>query len=336
MLDLKMKKTKQKPDCTVILKTESINEPYIRYFTGIKTDFAMLVLFPRKKPLFFRSPLEKPPRSTKFDTKEFSIDEIKRFFKKIKPRRIGYDKQHLSVGALQFLKGIIKKTVFVDVSNELTAQFAIKTPQHIAFLKKAAALTQNIIDGLLNVLPKLRYEDEALTFLRVQALKQGLELSFDPMVASGKHAGNPHYQPKPKTPLQKGFCIIDFGVKYNGFCADISRTIYLGTPTKKEKDAYQRVLKYIIKLESHLKVDSKQVKNPWEIPHALGHGIGINVHEIPLVGKDTLKENMCIAVEPGMYTKQFGIRIEDNYVVKKMGLQRISVGNRTLKILKKD
>ncbi|MCF7799033.1 Xaa-Pro peptidase family protein [Candidatus Woesearchaeota archaeon] len=336
-----MKKTrtkqqiKSKPSCTVILKSESVDEPFIRYYTGLKVDSGLLIIFPKRKPLFFHSPLEKPPLLTKFESKPFTIVEVEKVFKKIKPKIVGYDKRHLSVAGLQFLKKTIKGATFVDESLNLAGKTIIKTPAEIRNHKKAAKLTELILAKLLKAIPQIKYENEAISFLKIESLQVGAELSFEPIVASGKHACNPHYTPKPKTRLQKGFCIIDFGVRYNGYCADISRTIYIGSPSKKEKEAYQQVLEYIISLEKTLKAKKKLVKNPWTIPHALGHGIGLQVHENPLVGKDMLKENMTIAVEPGMYTKQFGIRIEDNYVVQKNSLKRISTGSRTLKSIKK-
>ncbi len=323
-----------KPSCTIILKSEAIDEPYIKYFTGLKADIGLLVIFPKKKSIFFHSPLEKPPRSTKFEAKPFTMPELEKVFKKLEGKTIGYDKRHLSVGNFSFLKKQIKKAKFVDVSDELTKKTIIKTPQQINQLKKAAAITEHILAKLYKALPKMKTENEALQFLKIETLKAGGELSFNPIVASGKHATNPHYEPKPNTRLQKGFCIIDFGVKYNGYCADISRTIYLGNPKAKEKQAYKQVQNYLITLESELRAGKKKVKSPWDIPHALGHGIGVQVHESPLVGRDTLKTNMCIAVEPGMYTKAFGIRIEDNYVVQKNGLKRISKSSRNLNIIK--
>lgn len=329
------KQTKPKPDCIIILKTEAVDEPYIRYFTGIKADMGVLVLFPRRKTVFFHSPLEKPPKSTKFTSKPFTLVEFGKFFKQVKPKIVGYDKRHLSVAGLKFFRRTIKGAKFVDAEEDLLEKINKKSPQQINYLKAAAKITETILAKLYKVLPKMKYENEALQFLQIETLKAEGELSFDPIVASGKHATNPHYEPKPKTSLQKGFCIIDFGVKYNGYCADISRTVYLGKPTIAEMQEYKKVQNYLLELETTLKAGTSIIKNPWKIPHALGHGIGVQVHEMPLVGKDKLKENMTIAVEPGKYTTKFGIRIEDNYVVQKNGLKRISTSSRNLKIIKK-
>lgn len=327
------KTTKKKPQCIVLLKTDAIDEPYIRYHTGLDVAIGLLVLFPRKKPVLFHSPLEKPPTSIKYETKPFTIPELESFFKAIKPTSIGYDKRHLSVGSLQILKRLCKKTSFVDASNELIAKTITKTPAQINKLKKAITLTENILQELFSALPRMKTENEAISFLKIRTLQAGAELSFKPIVASAKNACNPHYEPKKRAPLRKGFCIIDFGVRFEGFCADISRTVYLGTPSKKEKEAYAKVKAHLLMLEQNISAGTTKISSPWNIPHALGHGIGMHVHEAPVVGQDKLKKGMCIAVEPGLYTKQFGIRIEDNYVVSKNGLQRLSKSSRELKIL---
>jgi len=327
------KKTPSQPDIIVILKTEQIKEPYITYFTGLTVDMGLLLLFSKRKPLLFHSPLEQLPKSTKYDAQVFDTKQIERLAAKLQAKTIGYDKRHLSVAGLAFLKKMFGKATYKDISEDITTARSVKSTQEIRLLRKAAKITQSILDDLLNVLPSMTYEQEAISFLKIQALKRNVSLSFEPIVASGKHASSPHYTPTSTARIQKGFCIIDFGVAYKGYCADISRTVYLGAPSPKEITTYNQVKDYLYLLEKELCAGTSTIKTPWEIGHALGHGIGLQVHEHPLVGKDALAEGNVIAVEPAIYTKQYGIRIEDNYVVGRQKLQRISAGSRELHII---
>jgi Xaa-Pro aminopeptidase len=327
------KKISSRPDIIAILKTEQIKEPYITYFTGRAVDMGLLLVFSKRKPLLFHSPLEQLPTSTSYDAQVFDTKQIEKLAAKLQAKTIGYDKRHLSVAGLTFLKKMFGKATYTDVSEDIMSTRSIKSAQEIRLLRKAAKITQTILDDLLKVLPSMTYEQEAISFLKIQALKQNVSLSFEPIVASGKHACSPHYTPTATARLQKGFCIIDFGVAYKGYCADISRTVYLGSPSPKEIKIYNQVKEYLHLLEKELCAGKSTIKTPWEIGHALGHGIGLQVHEHPLVGKDTLAEGNVIAVEPAIYTKQYGIRIEDNYVVGKTKLQRISTGSRELHII---
>jgi len=173
-------------------------------------------------------------------------------------------------------------------------------------------------------------ESEAAAFLEYETKKQGLELSFNPIVASGVNGSIPHYEPA-NIKIKKGFCVIDFGVKYKGYCSDITRTIYIGTPSKKEKDTYNSLLKIqkdtINKVKPNKKcselydfVNTSLGKDKKYFTHGLGHGVGVEIHELPnltLNSKDRIKNNMVFTIEPGVYfPRRFGIRIEDTLLFK--------------------
>ncbi len=149
-------------------------------------------------------------------------------------------------------------------------------------------------------------------------------------MASGKAGSIPHHEPK-KIKLRKGFCVIDFGVKYEGYCSDITRTIYLGLPTEKEIKIYNRLLGIQRKIIENIKPGKKCNEAYLEtitlldeysenFTHGLGHGIGLNIHELPNLKSDsdeTFKNNMIFTIEPGIYFEnKFGIRIEDDVLIR--------------------
>ncbi|MBW2998860.1 M24 family metallopeptidase [Candidatus Woesearchaeota archaeon] len=185
-------------------------------------------------------------------------------------------------------------------------------------LYEAIEITCNRFNEMLNNFPKFKTEKEVKTFL-----ENGLETCFDTIVASGKDASEPHYSGN-KT-LENGFCVIDFGIKHKGICTDITRTIYIGEPSKEEVNLYN----YLLQEHNRMIKQCKMGVNPTYIEkafrkrlgdknklfiHRLSHGIGEKVHQA-LPSK--LKEDSYITIEPGLYEKdKYGIRIEDDIIIK--------------------
>ena len=112
-----------------------------------------------------------------------------------------------------------------------------KSEKEIKIIKKSCTIASGILKKCINNFSKFSTEKDVETFLHTETIKNGCELAFPTIVASGKGGSMPHYEPK-NVKLRKGFCVIDFGVKYEGYCSDITRTIYLGKPSVQEKKIY--------------------------------------------------------------------------------------------------
>ncbi len=172
-------------------------------------------------------------------------------------------------------------------------------------------------------------EIEVAKYLRKKTKERNCKLAFPPLIVSGNNFLEIHHK-SDKTRLKK-FIIVDFGVKYKGYCSDITRMLYKGKSSKEELDLYNLVKKVQKFALDDLKVgtdycdvDLKTRKNFGKykkyFEHSLGHGIGKKIHQKPWINfksKDVVKENEVITIEPGIYTKNFGIRIEDTVMVKK-------------------
>ncbi|MBD3249717.1 M24 family metallopeptidase [Candidatus Woesearchaeota archaeon] len=207
-------------------------------------------------------------------------------------------------------------------------------PFNIKHTSKACSIADNILKQLIKKLKKrqLKTELEVFNFLKQKTeSKKHCKLAFPPVVAMGKNAAEIHHEAN-NTILKKGFLVIDFGVKYKGYCSDCTRTFYLyGKPSRKEKELYEIVLQAqetailnvrpgVAAADIDLIARAVLWKHYKNFIHGTGHGVGAKIHQIPNLkprGKHLLRKGMLITVEPGLYFKdKLGIRIEDTILVK--------------------
>ncbi len=318
-------------DLAIFIKSEKINSENIFYFTKVETDHGVLVLAKRKKPVLFISSLEKKSKNKDIIVEHINKNNIFEHIKEHKPKSIGFVYSEISKSTFDFFKKKLPKVKFKNISDELAKLKRKKTSSEILKHKKAIAITEQILSKLYKNISSMTFEYEAFDFLRMEVLKHGLVESFKPIIASGKNSKNPHYYPSKTSKLQTGFCIIDFGIKFEGYCSDISRTIFLGTPTTQDKKYYESVRKEQERIETSTHAGTSKIKTSFKMIHALGHGLGLEVHEPPFVGVERLNKNDVIALEPARYDGLYGVRIEDDYLVTEKKLVRLSSSSRNLK-----
>lgn len=265
-------------------------------------------------------------RAYPFDKKRFFESvfyEIRR--KKLRCRKIGIDKNVFSLNAAKSLRKWFMGKI-VDVSKKCSLLRQVKAKKEVVYLKKSCSHTDRIIKKCIAQFKEFKTESDVAAFLVCETKKSGLGLSFSPIVASGKNASMPHHEPS-NSKLNKGFCVIDFGVKYKGYCSDMTRTIYIGNPSLKEKSLYNNLLEIQKNAIENIK-DNKKCSELYDFvvkslgkdakyfTHGLGHGIGVEIHELPNLtfnSKDKIKNNMVFTIEPGIYIpNRLGIRIEDS------------------------
>ena len=150
----------------------------------------------------------------------------------------------------------------------------------------------------------------------------------------GENSSKPHAVPTDRKIEEKDIITIDMGCKINGYCSDMTRTIFIGEPTVEQIKIYNLVLQNQkkaldqIRDGANIKTIVKSVESEFNLYnqtliHSLGHGVGLNIHEGPAISLKNdalLKENMVITDEPGIYIPgNFGVRIEDTVLVTKKG-----------------
>ena len=304
------------------------SDPNFRYYVQEEAMSGMLYIPKSGKPIIFLHPLEDLKHDFNIVRMEKKFKTVKEFFKDIskKKQNVGFNPSFTSVRQANNLKKIFKLN---DIESELEEVRALKTDKEISYLKKAAKLADSILLDLIKNFKKYNFKTEGdiKKFLKTRMAELGVEQSFEAIVASEKGAATPHYFGDKK--LKPGFLLIDMGVKWNGYCSDITRTFYLGKPKKNEIEIYNKVLK-VQKTGIKMCKKGSKCSNAYnytkdelgdKFTHGLGHGVGLKIHELPNlkpISEEKFKEGMVFTVEPGYYDEKakIGIRIEDDVMIK--------------------
>jgi Xaa-Pro dipeptidase len=326
------------------------NDPNLFYFSQLTNlSFACLAVPKDKEPVLFVSALDydRVKSESRLNVqliKERLSSSVINFFKKEKTalRAISINKSSITANDLDALKNKFKNSRFFDISGFCAKLRAEKTEKEIEYITKSCRIADRALGEVIEGF-KFKTETQIEAQLEFIAKQQFADSAFKTIVASGKNASFPHHETKNR-PLQKGFCVIDFGVKYKGYCSDITRTIYLGSPKKEEKEIYNILLnsqkKAIEKIGegiscSEIDKEARDAlgKHKKFFIHGLGHGIGIEPHESPTLSsksKDKLSLGNVFTVEPGVYMPyKMGIRIEDDILLSK----KIKILTKTRKTL---
>lgn len=256
----------------------------------------------------------------------------------------GFDPAQTSVAALarwkDALPSKLRRSFLTPLAAPLVELLRMqKDADELAILSEAAALGTRLFDHMLGFLrPGLR-EIEVAAELEHRARLWGAEaMSFETIVASGVRSALPHGRATTALLPRRGFLTLDFGVILKGYCSDMTRTVYLGSPKPDERAAYDAVLEAQQAAVAAVKpgarcgdVDEaargilRQAGLAEAFSHSTGHGVGLEIHEPPRIGAGQsfrLLDGMVITIEPGVYLKdQFGLRIEDMVAVTGTGHQ---------------
>jgi Xaa-Pro aminopeptidase len=307
------------------------------YFSGYNGVGALII--PKKKRPFLIVHRMEAKKAKQSKLKVYCPSKTKRMFEfikekvkqnKIKTRRIGINKEEFTLLLKDYLKKNFKKSRLKDLRKELYKLREQKTKKEIEIIKKACKISDNILKKCFKNFKKFKTEAQVKAFVEYETKKIGCNLAFPTIVASGTNSSKAHHSTE-DTKLKKGFCVIDFGIRYKNYCTDTTRTIFIGKPSKEQIKTYNFLLKAQKNIIKKIKLNKKCSKLFQEIKddlgkyskyftHGLGHGLGVKIHEFPNLtekSKNRIKENTTFTIEPAIYQKNFGIRIEDSILVTK-------------------
>jgi len=280
------------------------------------------------------------------------LDKSKVFMWKDREGFVGILKDTINRYNLKDKRIAINNTIsavnLIDIENICNCKFIngqkllenlriIKSEKEVKKLKKAAKLADEIMRKTINYIKPGITENDIKEKIKTIITKLETEgVSFEPIVSSGPNSSKPHYNKGERTIQKKDIIILDLGCVYKGYCSDMSRTVFVGDISIKEKKVYNIVKKAYQSAEDIVKegitaedVDQKARSIIEKAGYGdyfinrTGHGIGVSVHEAPFIktgNKIKLKKGMAFSIEPGIYIPgEFGIRIEDIVIVTEDG-----------------
>ncbi len=345
--------TKKKIDAVIIYNLTN-KDKHFYYFTELDIEYCFLVILAKQKKVFVLTSILEAERVKKalpyevITITKSSIEKINEILKENNVKSIAVNYNAMTLNEYNRMKPKLKYK-WHDCSQLLAKIRQQKTEQEINYIQKACAITDKTFSLTVQNFNKFKTEVDVAQFIKQTFHQFGVEESFPTIAASGKNAALPHAIPE-NLPLNKGFCVIDFGCKYKEYASDMTRTIYIGSPTKEEQTYYKKIqaakkaAEQSVKLNANCSIPDKAARKSLgalqtKFFHALGHGLGLDVHETPhisLKADEKFLENTVFTIEPGIYFKeQFGIRIEDDYVISKNGLKKLSNATEELIIINK-
>ena len=321
-------------DCFLVTSKENIF-----YLTGFTGDSGILFIAPRKALLItdhrFQGELVDNIRGSEVCiTKKGYIEELKTHRIAKRKSRIGFEGSSISYSLYWELRKKLDWLKFKSFDSFVEDLRIMKSREEIKKIKKACSILDKAFEATISYIKEGVSETDISIELEYRMKKAGGEKpAFETIVASGYRSSIPHGVASSKKIKKGEFVTIDFGTTYEGYNSDITRTVFLGKPTKKDTKIYETVygaqkLAFESVKENMRTRDLDKVARDFisdsgfgeYFSHSLGHGVGLGVHEKPTISKKDkccLKKGMVFTIEPGIYIPGYqGVRIEDTVVLK--------------------
>lgn len=274
----------------------------------------------------------------KLRTPERTAKELKRY----RLKRVGFDPGHLSVADFTALRKAAKPVQLASASNVILNMRLQKDAGEVAAIRQAIRVCEQAFKKVVKwIRPGMT---ERLIAARLAYEMQSLgaqEVSFPTIVATGANASLPHYEPGDAVVKRGEGILIDWGARVNWYVSDLTRMVWPGSIPREiariqsiVKEAHDQAIAVVkpgVKASAVDRVARRVIQKAGYGPqfnHATGHGMGLDVHEAPRVGKGTdtlLKPGMVITIEPGIYVPgKSGVRLEDDVLVTETGHEVLS------------
>lgn len=331
------------------------NKTNIRYLSGFAGTSGYVVMHEARGFLFTDARYHLVAK--KVLSRGFSLIDItggfgeawKKFLKKYRVRACGFEGGDMSVRLLRFLKKTSGRGVkFVDVGEAISERRVVKKPAELALITKAQKITDEIFSVLKQWLKPGVSECEIAWKIEALAHEFGADdISFPPIIGINEHSASPHHKNTDRKLKRGDLILVDMGVIYKGYCSDMTRMIFTRLPTAEQEAVYKIVLNAqetaIRKLRAGVTgVETDQfardvIKKAGygdKFGHSLGHGVGMDVHELPNLSQKysgKIPAGSVVTVEPGVYLpSKFGMRLEDMVVVGRTGVRNLTRSSKAI------
>lgn len=331
--------------------------PNIRYLSGFTGDNGSLLITPERAILFtdprfeIQAAEESPSCRIHIAKGPLTLD-IVAAIKRLKLKRVGYEPARLTCDAYDSIESRLPMGASLEPVNGWIEQFRmVKTPDEIARIRRSVETNSRAFEQTMRRFRQGMTESDLAAELEYRMRRLGAEKpSFDSIVAGGPRSALPHAQPTGAKLRNGQLVVVDMGAIQDGYCSDMTRMLFIGTPPPKVKRLYAAVLEAQLAAVAAVrpgiqatKVDraARQVLKGHGLDrffvHSTGHGLGLEIHEPPRIGKrdkTPLEAGMAITIEPGVYLEGYGgIRIEDTIVVTESGGEILTPTNKNLYIV---
>jgi Xaa-Pro aminopeptidase len=320
--------------------------PNIRYLSGFSGSTALLLI--TEQDTFFITDSRYTLQASQEATGQIIAVPLGKKYpetaaeaiKEARLKRLGFESAHLTHKQLgEFSKQFGEEVEMVSTEGLVENLRLMKDPQEIEAIRRAVELTSEVFEGFMNeIKPGVRERDLAVE-LEYRLRQRGADkLSFDIILASGYRSALPHGRASDKIIGQNEFVVCDFGIVLDGYCSDMTRTVYVGNPDSQAREIYDIVLSAQLNCERQMRggMESRAIDALTReviaahgydayYGHGTGHGVGLEVHEAPRVSQmadGAVPVGAVITVEPGIYLPEWGgVRIEDVVVVTETGCE---------------
>lgn len=314
------------------------NPANVRYLCDFVGSNGRLFVTPKRATLitdfrYLASAVRQVPKGVKIYNQKNGLAKLIGRFKKI-----GIEDEHMTYAMFLDMKKKFKRMRFKPVSGIVEDIRMIKSSSEMIIIRKAVKIATTAFEQLVKTIAIGQSENEVAWNLFCISKSLGAEeLSFPTIMGFGGNTAEVHHTSGNRR-LKKGEKIlIDFGIKYKGYCTDMTRMIYTAKPTKVEQKIYSIVLNANKAAIKSIKVGKplsgvdktardiiKKAGYDKYFGHSTGHGVGMDIHESPTVSEksETLaQKGMVITVEPGIYSDKLGggVRIEDMIYINEKG-----------------
>ncbi len=266
-------------------------------------------------------------------------------------RRLGFEESYMSVAQYQKLKAAFSGVELLPAGSLLGGLRASKDPEELAIMKCAQEITDRAFTEILNDIKPGVTEQELAARLTYLMMSMGASKNaFDPIVVSGPKTSLPHGVPGDRKIGTGEFVTMDYGALYQGYCADMTRTVAVGQPTDEMRLVYDTVAKAQLAgiAAARAGVSGRDIDGAARkiiadagygeyFSHSFGHSLGIEIHEDPgarATNPDPMPVGALISAEPGIYLPgRFGVRIEDTMYLTETGAEVLTRSPKQLIIL---
>jgi Xaa-Pro aminopeptidase len=329
------------------------NERNLLYLTGTPGAFCMLV--PKKGESIVYS-YGVNYEQTKAEAKGFKVELLKtgeKLTEKLAPALRALKTKKLAVDALSYdyyrmlAKGLRGRARLKAESGLIWKLRRVKDEGEIRLMRKAGKITSVGMKVAYETLRPGITEIEVAAEIEYAMRKEGgWGTAFETIVASGIHSAFPHGGCANRKIGRGSLVVVDIGANFEYYCSDMTRTLVAGKPSEKQEKMYEavraaqegayRALRAKAKGKDIDQVARKAIRDAGYVPydHGLGHGVGLDIHEPPMLGpmsKDIMTVGNVVTDEPGIYIPNVGgIRIEDTVLVREGKAERLTKGPYTL------